>query len=193
LDSLGDRLMYRFAYWNDGPPPNATACAVCGGPHAQHWYVNGDVEASGGQIGVRWYEFRAPARPGIGTLTSTTLTTFQAGTYAPDSNWRWMGSVAQDKAEDILAAYSESSSNIHPAIGLAGRKAGDPLSQLSDEVLVPINNNGSQTSSPWGEYSSMRIDPVDNCTFWYTTEYYMVTASDDWSTQIASAKFSGCQ
>jgi hypothetical protein len=193
LDSLGDRLMYRFAYWNDGPPPNATACAVCGGPHAQHWYVNGDVEASGGQIGVRWYEFRAPARPGIGTLTSTTLTTFQAGTYAPDSNWRWMGSVAQDKAEDILAGYSESSSNIHPAIGLAGRKAGDPLSQLSDEVLVPINNNGSQTSSPWGEYSSMRIDPVDNCTFWYTTEYYMVTASDDWSTQIASAKFSGCQ
>src|ERR1035441_1162982 len=58
-----NRLMYRFAYWNDGPPPNATACAVCGGPHAQHWYVNGDVEASGGQIGVRWYEFRDTARP----------------------------------------------------------------------------------------------------------------------------------
>ena len=38
----------------------------------------------------------------------------------------------------------------------------------------------------------MRIDPVDNCTFWYTTEYYMVTQSFDWSTQIASAKFSGC-
>ncbi len=193
LDSLGDRLMYRFAYWNDGPPPNALPCAVCGGPHAQHWYVNGDVEANGGQSGVRWYEFRAPARPGIGTLTSATLTTFQAGTYAPDSNWRWMGSVTQDKAGDILAGYSESSSTLHPAIGLAGRKPGDPLSQLSDEVLVPINNNGSQTSSPWGEYSSMRIDPVDHCTFWYTTEYYMVTASDDWSTQIASAKFSGCQ
>src|ERR1035438_3451067 len=136
LDSLGDRLMYRFAYWNDGPPPNALPCAVCGGPHAQHWYVNGDVEANGGQSGARWYEFRAPARPGIGTLRSTTLTTFQAGTYAPDSNWRWMGSVAQDKAGDILAGYSESSSNLHPAIGLAGRKPGDPLSQLSDEVLV---------------------------------------------------------
>ncbi len=38
----------------------------------------------------------------------------------------------------------------------------------------------------------MQIDPVDNCTFWYTTEYYLVTQVFDWSTQIASAKFSGC-
>ena len=104
-----------------------------------------------------------------------------------------MGSLTQDKKNDILVGYSESSSTTHPAIGLAGRKTSDPLSQLSDEVLVPINNNGSQTSSRWGDYSSMRIDPVDNCTFWYTTEYYMVTASFDWSTQIVSAKFSGCQ
>jgi hypothetical protein len=192
LDSLGDRLMYRFAYWNDGP---GIACIVasvaCAGSHHQHWYVNHSVGASGSGA-VRWYEFRAPTG-GIGTLTSTSLTTYQAGTYAPDSDWRWMGSLAQDKNNDILVGYSESSSQMHPAIGLAGRKASDPLSQLSDEVLVPINNNGSQTSSPWGDYSSMRIDPVDNCTFWYTTEYYMVTASFDWSTQIVSAKFSGCQ
>ena len=38
----------------------------------------------------------------------------------------------------------------------------------------------------------MRLDP-DGCTFWYTTEYYMLTASFDWSTQIASARFAGCQ
>ena len=69
LDSLGDRLMYRFAYWNDGPAPSAAPCAICALPHFQHWYVNGDVESSGGEIGVRWYEFRAPPIPGIGTLT----------------------------------------------------------------------------------------------------------------------------
>ncbi len=103
-----------------------------------------------------------------------------------------MGSLTRDNQSDILLGYSESSSTIHPAIALAGRKASDPLSQLSDEVLVPLNNNGSQTSSPWGENSSMRIDPVDTCTLWYTTEYYMVVASFDWSTQIVSAPFPNC-
>src|ERR1019366_3838316 len=195
MDTLGDRLMYRFAYWNDGPPLNAVPCALCGGPHSQHWYVTNAVEASGGQGAQRWYEFRAPSVPGIGTLTSSSLTTFQAGTYAPDSSWRWMGSMAQDKADNILMGYSVSSASTHPAIDIAGRTLGDPvgLNNLEAELLV-VQGNGSQTdpSSRWGDYSSMRIDPIDNCTFWYTTEYYMVTASFDWSTQIASAKFSNC-
>ncbi len=192
MDSLGDRLMYRFAYWNDGPPPNAAPCAICVTPHFQHWYVNGDVESSGGQIGVRWYEFRAPPVPGIGTLTSSTLTTFQAGTYAPDNTYRWMGSLTQDKAGDILLGYSQSSATTHPAIYVAGRINNDPvgLNNLESELLV-VQGNGSQpdTSDRWGDYSAMRIDPTDHCTFWYTTEYYMVTQSFDWSTQIASAKF----
>jgi len=196
LDSLGDRLMYRFAYWNDGPPPHVPACATCEPPRAQHWYVNGDVEASGGQSGVRWYEFRAPPIPGITTLTTGTLSTYQAATYAPDSNWRWMGSLTQDKKGDVLVGYSESSANTHPAIYIAGRVQNptiDPLNTLESEVLV-VQGNGSQpdTANRWGDYSSMRIDPVDNCTFWYTTEYYMATANFNWSTQIASAKFSGC-
>ena len=195
IDSLGDRLMYRFAYWNDGPAPSALACALCGNAHSQHWYVNGDVESSGGEIGVRWYEFRAPVIPGIGTLTSTSLTTFQAGTYAPDNTYRWMGSVAQDKADNILVGYSQSSASTHPAIYIAGRTLGDSvgLNNLESEVLV-VQGNGSQpdTAQRWGDYSSMHIDPVDNCTLWYTTEFYMVTQSFDWSTQIASVKFSNC-
>ena len=151
LDSLGDRLMYRFAYWNG----NAQQA----------------IEASD-------------------------LMVFQTGTYAPDSNYRWMGSVAADRSNDILVGYSESSSTIHPAIYLAGRVADtniDPLNTLESELLV-VAGNGSQpdTSNRWGDYSSMRIDPIDNCTFWYTTEYYSVTQTFDWSTQINSAKFSNC-
>ncbi len=199
MDSLGDRLMYRFAYWNDGPPPNASPCAICQTPHNQHWYVNGDVESSTGQIGVRWYEFRAPAIPGIGTLTSTTLTTFQAGTYVgvpADQNYRWMGSIAQDKKNDICVGYSVSSATTHPAIDVACRQVNDSvgLSNLEAETLV-VQGNGSQpdTSDRWGDYSAMRIDPVDNCTFWYTTEYYMVTQSFDWSTRMASIQVNGCQ
>ena len=187
--------MYRFAYWNDGIAPSAAPCAICAVPHFQHWYVNGDVESSGGEMGVRWYEFRAPPSPGIGTLTSTSLTTFQAGTFAPDSTYRWMGSLTQDKAGDILLGYSQSSATTHPAIYVAGRTNNDPvgLNNLESELLV-VQGTGSQpdTSNRWGDYSSMRIDPVDNCTFWYTTEYYNVTQSFDWSTQIASVKFSNC-
>ena len=111
LDSLGDRLMYRFAYFNDAAPAGK-----------QHWYVNHSVEASGGQIGVRWYEFQAPkiSIPPLG------LTLFQSGTYAPDSNYRWMGSIAGDINNDILAGYSVSSSSVYPSIAVAGRLKTDP-------------------------------------------------------------------
>jgi hypothetical protein len=69
----------------------------------------------------------------------------------------------------------------------------DTLGTLENELSV-VNGTGSQpdTSNRWGDYSAMRIDPVDNCTFWYTTEYYMVTQRFDWSTRIASAEFSNC-
>ena len=156
--------------------------------------MNGDVLSNGGQIGVRWYELRGAWH----VITAATLAgspPFQQQTYAGspgDSNYRWMGSIARDKFGNILLGYSESSSAIHPAIGLAGRSAASlPPSTLSAEVLAPIANNGSQpdTSDRWGDYSAMRIDPHDNCTFWYTTEYYMVTVPFDWSTQIISARF----
>ncbi len=194
LDTLGDRLMYRFAYWND-PASSTVVQSVVGQPH-QHWFVNGAVESSGGQVAERWYEFRAPK----GLITAAGLAAlppFQQQTYAGttgDSSYRWMGSLTRDNVGDILLGYSKSSSSIHPAIGLAGREPTDPLSTLSDEVLPPISNNGSQpdTSDRWGDYSAMRIDPTDNCTFWYTTEYYMVTQRFDWSTQIVSATFPGC-
>src|ERR1039458_3793436 len=170
--------MYRFAYFNDAAPAGK-----------QHWYVNHDVEASAGQIGVRWYEFQAPkiSIPPLG------LTLFQSGTYAPDSNYRWMGSIAADINNDILAGYSESSSSVYPSIAIAGRLKSDTPGTLEPEVSV-VAGTGSQTdtSDRCGDYSAMRIDP-DGCTFWYTTEYYMLTASFDWSTQIASARFATCQ
>jgi hypothetical protein len=181
LDSLGDRLMYRFAYYNDAAPAGK-----------QHWYVNHAVEATLGQIGVRWYEFQAP-KIAITPLyfTSGTLPS-QAGTYAPDSNYRWMGSIAADMNNDILVGYSESSSSLYPSIDVAGRLKNDVPNTLEAEVSV-VAGTGSQpdTRNRWGDYSAMRLDP-DGCTFWYTTEYYMVTQQYDWSTQIANIKFAGC-
>jgi hypothetical protein len=192
-DSLGGRLMYRLAYSRD-PVPSI----VLKSPALQHWLVNFDVAASGGQNGIRWMEITAPSSK----VSVSALSIYQQGTYAPNGNWRWMGSLARDKKGDILVGYSESCGNhcpggtaMYPSIFLAGRQVNDAvgLGNLESELQV-VAGTGSQpdTSNRWGDYSSVRIDQ-DGCTFWYTTEYYMATQPFDWSTQVASAKFSNCQ
>ncbi len=172
LDSLGDRLMYRLAYRNFS------------GDH-QTWLVSHSVTA-GSSVGERWYEFRAPE-------TSTSLSVFQQGTFAPDSKYRWMGSIAMDSAQDIALAYSVSSSTSFPSISYTGRVPTDPAGTMETEASI-VAGSGSQpdTSNRWGDYSSMAIDAADDCTFWYTQEYYTVTTSFDWSTRLASLKFPNC-
>ena len=172
LDSLGDRLMYRLAYRNFS------------GDH-QAWLVSHSVTA-GSSVGERWYEFHAPEN-------STSLSVYQQGTFAPDSSYRWMGSLAMDSSQDIALGYSVSSSNLYPSISFTGRVPGDALGTMETEASI-VAGSGSQTdtSNRWGDYTSMAIDAADDCTFWYTNQYYMVTASFDWSTRLASLKFSGC-
>jgi hypothetical protein len=55
--------------------------------------------------------------------------------------------------------------------------------------------SGVQTTSfnRWGDYSAMTVDPVDDCTFWYTQEYYQTTGSFNWSTRISAFKFDNCR
>ena len=183
--SLGDRLMYRLAYWNDGVPdhvkPNALPIP------SQHWYVNHVTTASGGQGGVRWYEFRAPVR----TVTIPDISLFQSGTFAPDSNYRWMGSIAQDKMGDIAVGYSLAGNTVWDSIAATGRVPTDPLGQMEAETVLVPGSGSQELGGRWGDYSSMAID-ADGCTFWYAQEYYTVVASMNWQTKLASFKFSGC-
>jgi len=153
--------------------------------------TNQSVEALPGIAGVRWYEIRR---------TDTTYTLFQQGTYAPnDGVHRWMGSVAQDKNGNIAAGYSVvNGTNVYPGIRYTGRLAGDPLGQMTLGEGVIINGSGVQTTtnSRWGDYTSMNIDPVDDCTFWYVNEYYtaagQASSPAGWQTRIASFKLPGC-
>jgi hypothetical protein len=148
--------------------------------------LNHTVSVGSGQAGVRWYELR-----GLGGSP----TVFQQGTYAPDSTSRWMGSIAMDGAGDIAVGYSASSSSVFPSIRYAGRVPTDPLGQLSQGEATLFAGLGSQsgTSSRWGDYSDMTVDPVDDCTFWYTNEYYPSGVSQfNWRTRIGSFKFPGC-
>ncbi len=175
LDSLGDRLMYRLAYRNFTTHESLV--------------VNHSVAVGKGHkatVGVRWYELRAP-NAALGA------TVFQQGTFAPDSTFRWMGSIAMDKVGDIAVGYSVSSSSINPGIRYTGRVPTDPSGTLEAEATIKAGA-GSQTGSlnRWGDYSSIAIDPVDECTFWYTNEYLKSTGSFNWSTRIASFKFPGC-
>ena len=174
LDSYGDRLMYRLAYRNFGT--------------YQDLLVNHTVTVgtSGAQTGIRWYELRK---------TTGTFGLYQQGTYAPDSSYRWMGSVAMDKLGDIGLGYSASSSTLSPSIRYTGRVPSDALGQMESEIDVLTAASvphGSQTSNiAWGDYSSMVIDSTDDCTFWYTTEY-QAKAGYHWSTRIASFSFPSC-
>jgi hypothetical protein len=146
--------------------------------------LNNSVIVSGSQVGVRWYELYDPA----GSVTVN-----QQGTYAPDSSYRWMGSVAEDQNADIGVGYSTSSSSLHPAVRFAGRVPSDPAGSLESEISM-IEGAGSQTGglSRWGDYSAMQVDPSDDCTFWYVQQYEAVTGSFNWHTRIGSFAFSGC-
>lgn len=173
LEGLGDRLMYRLAYRRFGK--------------VQGVLVSHNVNTTGGQVGERWYELGAPT-------TSTKLRVYQQSTYAPDSNYRWMGSLAMDKMGNVALGYSISSSSIYPAINFTGRLRTDPINTMETEAQL-VAGTGAQTDTDerWGDYSNMAIDPSDDCTFWYTNEFYTATASFDWSTQLASLKFPNCK
>ena len=175
LESLADRLMHRLAYRNFGDH--------------EALVVNHTIEVGSGSSlhsGVRWYELRPDA--------SRNLTLFQQGTYAPDANWRWMGSIAQDKVGNIGLGYSVSSSTISPQIHFTGRLAAEAAGTMTQGENVVINGAGSQTGglARWGDYSMLGVDPVDDCTFWYTTEYLKASGSFNWSTRINSFTLPNC-
>jgi hypothetical protein len=133
---------------------------------------------------VRWYEIQNP---------SGTPTVAQQSTFAPDSNYRWMGSIAMDQSGDMAVGYSVSSSSLNPTIRYTGRVPTDPSGTMEAEVNV-VTGTGSQTTglSRWGDYSAMQVDPVDDCTFWYTQEYIKTNGTFNWNTRIANFKFPTC-
>ncbi len=188
VDALGDRVMYRFSYWDDGPLASVNANA--GRLHQQHWYVNHVVTASNSQAGVRWYEFRA----GVKTVDITGVSLFQSGTFAPDANNRWMASLAQDKMGDIALGYSVASPTMYDSIFATGHVPTDPLGQMEAETPLVVGTGSQSGGQRWGDYSSMSIDGADGCTFWYAQEYYIVPAGgSNWQTRIVQFKFNGCQ
>ncbi len=149
--------------------------------------INTTVDADGADTaGQRWAELRN---------SGTGWTLFQEGTYAPaDGENRWMGSVAMNGQGDIALGYSVSSTNTFPSVRYTTRSATDPLGVLPGGEVELVAGTGSQTASSnrWGDYSAMSVDPVDDCTFWYTQEYYSATGSFDFKTRIGAFQGPSC-
>ncbi len=169
LDSLADRLMYRLAYRNFG--------------NHESLVIDHSV-AAGSSAGVRWYEIQSP---------NGTPSVAQQSTFAPDGNFRWMGGVAMDRTGDLAVGYSVASSTLFPSIAYAGRIPSDTLSTLESEITI-VSGGGSQTNglTRWGDYTAIQVDPMDDCTFWYTTEYLKSSGNFNWNTRIANFRFPNC-
>jgi hypothetical protein len=172
IDVVSEWPMHRFPYRNFGDHETLLGNFAVGGGL-------GEVGAA-----IRWFELR---NAGSGWEL------YQEGTHDPgDGNDRFMGSIAMDGAGNIALGYTVSSSRIFPGIRFATRAAGDPLGALRQEAVL-INGRGSQTgSNRWGDYSAMAIDPADDCSFWYTNEYYVTSSSSNWSTAVGVFTFPGC-
>jgi hypothetical protein len=171
VDTLGDRLMTWLQYRNIGG--------------VESLWVSRTAKVSNSNYGIRWMEVRN---------MKTTPAVYQQGTYAPSTAFRWMPSLAVDKFGNMAIGYSVSTSKMYPAIRYAGRLVTDALGTLGQTEQTLIAGTGSQKGgyNRWGDYASMSVDPVNDCTFWFTTEYYE-TVSNNWQTRIGSFQFPGCQ
>jgi hypothetical protein len=168
LDSIGDRIMYRLAYRNFGDHESLVA--------------NHAVDANG-EVGLRWYEIRSPGSNPV---------VYQQQTYADRGANRWMGSISMDHVGDIAIGYSGSSKKLYPSVRVAGRLASDPLNKLKREIIVLTGGGAEDGSYRWGDYNSLLVDPLDDCTFWFTAEYFPSNGSYNWNTHITSFSIQAC-
>jgi len=165
LDTLLTESMFPLQYRNDGT--------------TQHLVFTHSVHANGGGSGIRWYDLVRPSDD------SANWSVGDQGTYAPDSKYRWMGSAAINGAGDVAIGFSTSSGHIFPKIGVAGRIPATPAGTMSADSTV-YAGAGSERGKygRWGDYSAMTVDPRDDCTFWYTNQYYKRTSQWAWGTWI---------
>jgi hypothetical protein len=171
LDILSFAAMQRLQYRNFGTH--------------EMLLVNATVDAGGDLAGVKWWEFRRSGGP---------WSIHQEGTYAPaDGLERWMGSIAMNGSSEICLGYSATSTTVMPSVRLTGQTSGGGGGVMDVTEVVAQAGTGVQQSSSerWGDYSAMQIDPSNDETCWFTTEYYANNGSFDFKTRIVSFDIDG--
>jgi hypothetical protein len=182
VDSVGDRLMPRFGYRNFGT--------------YESFLVSHTVQTGSGsgqdaqQTGIRWYELRS-------NNASQAPTLFNDGTVSPDTSlYRFLPSIAQDHGGNAAVGYSVSNTTTDPGINVSWWNLVDPGAPTEASILTGTEEEVTSGTGDgkWGSYAGITVDPVDDCTFWYSNEYFGLDASNNviWKTRIANFQFSGC-
>ncbi len=166
LDPLREVIMWRLSYRNFG-----TRQVLVG---------NFSTDVGSDRAGVRWFELRK---------TSGNWFLHQQGTYAPGTISRWMGAIAMDRQGNMALGYNVGSSSTYPGLRYVGRLAGDAAGTMPQGEYTIVNGSASNASNRYGDYSSMNVDPADNCTFWFTGQW---NDASQWKTRIAKFKFDQC-
>jgi hypothetical protein len=183
LGSLGDRMMQKIQYRKVGTRESL-------------WIVHSVEVTSGTSIRSQWAQIDVTG----GAVKTTPV---QQQIYTPDTSLtRWVPSIAADHDGNVALGYNTGGGSKFPSIAYSGRLATDPLGQLSQSEIELVAGQGSQRNNceggpcrRWGDYSSMSVDPLDDCTFWYMNQYYESQSNGDagnWQTRIASFKFPQC-
>jgi PKD repeat protein len=153
LDAIPMILMYRAQYRNFG----SSQAIVC--THTV------DLDGSD-HAGIRWYELEN---------TTGSWGVRQQGTYGPDADSRWLGSIAMNASHEIAIGYSISSSTEYPGIRYVGQTSGENSTASGTldvaEDIIQTGANSQTGANRWGDYANMSVDPADDETFWFTTEY----------------------
>lgn len=175
VDSVGDRLMPRLSYRNFGTYESFLVS------HSIQTGTNPNK-----QTGIRWYELRGSAVPSV----------YQSGTIHPGGIYlyRFMPSIAQDKVGNAAVGYNISGTVAHPGIRASWWNL--PSKTTPQELPILTGSADEENSWHWGDYSSMTVDPVDGCTFWYVTQYFasnQIANAINWNTRISNFKISTCK
>jgi len=193
IDALSNRPMMQLKYRNFG---DYAAMVV---NQTIDVSANMPVPADHEVAGIRWYELRK--FEGIWTI-------YQEGTYARQPRdasveqqllHRFMGSAAMDRRGNIALGYSVANDDddnpVFPGIRYVGRRFDDRpgvMPSAERTILDGINSQIGTFGLRWGDYSALSVDPVDDCTFWYTTHVAGLGGSGPRPTQIASFRFFNC-
>jgi hypothetical protein len=166
LDAIPQVIMNAPQYRNFGSYQTLVCCHTVDVDNTDH-------------AGIRWYELRN---------TGSGWSVRQTGTYAPDVHSRWMASIRLNGQNEIGLGYSISSTSVYPGIRYAGQSAtayaaGAGTLDLAEQTIV-TGANIQTTYNRWGDYSAISVDPTDDKTFWFTTQY--TGASQARKTRIAS-------
>ncbi len=204
LDSFAGNTMYR-ASARAYPPESALPIDLV---------INHTADAGEGISGVKWVNFSVSYGnegafnsdiifadgfdPLSNPLDDFSVNIDDEGLYSPDDNYRWMGAISIDQNRNLGLGYSVSSDSVFPSVRYTGRTPADAAGTMRDEQSCVVGSgvqtfvDGSGRAARWGDYSSMSVDPVDQCTFWLTVEYVATTGGSNWENRICSFTFPDC-